>query len=143
MVNNTSVQFDSKCPEPTSIEDALTKRDRLSIELRDIEAQLSQDDPRDSDGNPFDDNEYESWRKRAIGAIRFKQARIALLKKWIREHKRFDEAPLGFKTALSLLRDATKVFGSLEDSGVALSESELRIVEAIRGFLLIEKAKKE
>lgn len=74
----------SRTNPPPSEAEALVVMDNLTATAASIEAKLDHTDPEDFPS----DEQYHTWRQRAINALGFTRRELTFLERWLRERKR-------------------------------------------------------
>jgi len=76
---------DNEFVEPADHAEAESRRQSLTLDVQKIQAQLS-DRNRLIDGRRMAEFEWWEWRRRAVGALAFKQAELRAVKAWIHRY---------------------------------------------------------
>lgn len=72
---------------PSSLTEAEEQRQRITLEIQGIQAQLGDKQRTDETGNRLEASEYWAWKKRAQHALNQKLDELRTLKAWIKEHR--------------------------------------------------------
>jgi hypothetical protein len=129
---------------PASIEEAEVIRLRLVEQLNDINAQLTARRV----GGPACDGVYAEdrstffdWRRRAVCAKKFTEARLRQLNLWIKQQRRAHVIDKSRSlcadptSPLSLLIAAGSLLSRLASEGVELDDDEQAVLDAIRNYM--------
>jgi hypothetical protein len=104
----------------------------------DIQTQLSNKNRLDADGNPVSHREYQDWRARAVGALRYRLRDQAKYKKLLKDaRKRFNpDSPFDLSTADGLLHAAYVTLHRIACETQDFDEEETAVKNAIQHYLV-------
>lgn len=125
--------------EPADLLAAESQRNSLVEEVAGIATQLSDKDRRHPDGTRFSNEDYHSWRKKALVALRARESVLRRLNGWLAQEKR-RLAPMEPEGAPAtgphkVIGEAYQLFLRLQDEDVDFSPEELATVEQLRAYL--------
>jgi hypothetical protein len=153
----TFMQIPSGHPDfhtPSSLDEAHARRLQLINDVQNIAWQLSSTEKRGSDGLKMAPAAYAEWRRKAIGAMRLKEAALRAVKKWIHDAKApkprvlpsrepVDGLEDRLEEAEGLLREALTVFQVAVRENIVFRDDEKRVFGKIEVFLADEDGQEE
>lgn len=124
---------------PKDLDEALRRREELTDEIQDIQAQLADKNKTDQDGNRLSSKEYWSWRNSAQYALNKKLSEQRKIKRWIhqeRERNGYPQEEQGLEIqAVSHLAQIHKICETLRREDVDFDVDEIAKIDAAGGFL--------
>ena len=128
-----TVSFNDRFPEPTTLPEAISRRESLLLETQSIQNQLS-DYQKPGGLKPVAEENFQAWRRNARTALMIKQAQHRMLKAWCKQHEtEHDRRPL--ERLFRLVEDWITMYDieptDLEDEFLAEIRKELGLPDEV------------
>jgi len=121
--------------EPTSPEEADSRRAELTSDVQDIQAQLGDKQRQGDDGSRLSSREYWTWKKRAQHALNQKLEELRAIKLWIKEHRQAAGNEWPATEAVTHVYNLNGILVEIQSDGVDLEDEAKVKIGAAQEFL--------
>lgn len=127
--------------EPHNLTEGVIWRARLIAEIEDITGQLAgaMRARKDDDGRKWTAGDYETWRAKALSALKAREATLRQLNAWLdgarKKQAVADKLPMSVAGVYELMESAYALLKRLSEEDVEYEDEEWDVVHALRAYL--------